>query len=241
MIKKLFNEIVYFNKYSRDRWVKNRADEIPANSKVLDMAAGNCPYRNAFKHCVYLAQDFAQLEPHQLRGNKDYGELNYICDATKVPEADGAFDAIICTEALEHVPEPILVIREISRLLRPGGRLLLTAPLGSGLHQEPFHYYGGFTPYWYNKFLHENSFIDIVVSANAGTYKHFGQESIRIAKISTPWKLSSPLMIKIIWAPFWLALLPVLIFIVPVFCHLIDRYDEDKKFTIGYHVSATKA
>src|SRR4029434_729006 len=41
----------------------------------------------------------------------------------------------------------------LARLLKPGGKLWLTSPLLSHLHMEPFHYYGGFTHFWYRHWL----------------------------------------------------------------------------------------
>ncbi len=49
-------------------------------------------------------------------------------DATRLPFRDGAFDAVICTETLEHLPDDAGAIREIARLLRPGGALLGAVP-----------------------------------------------------------------------------------------------------------------
>lgn len=76
---------------------------------------------------------------------------------------DASFDVVLCTEVLEHEPEPIRAVHEFARIVRPGGKLLLTAPLGSGLHQDPFHFYGGYTPYWYRRFLTEAGFDNIEV------------------------------------------------------------------------------
>lgn len=49
-------------------------------------------------------------------------------DATCIPFPDAAFDAVICSETLEHIPDDPGVIAEIERVLRPGGLLFLTVP-----------------------------------------------------------------------------------------------------------------
>lgn len=47
-------------------------------------------------------------------------------DAGRLPFADGAFDGATCTSALHHWPEPAAALAEVARVLRPGGRLVLT-------------------------------------------------------------------------------------------------------------------
>ena len=54
--------------------------------------------------------------------------LALLGDATRLPFADGAFDRVICAETLEHIPADRLAIAELTRVLRPGGRLAITVP-----------------------------------------------------------------------------------------------------------------
>lgn len=241
MIRKAFGRspLFAFNLIYRDRWVAEQAALIPSRSRVLDVGAGSCPYRSLFAHCEYRAQDFAALKDDQLRFG-GYGKIDYVCDAASIPSDDGSFDAILCTEMLEHVPDPVAVIKEFARLLKPGGQLMLTAPLGSGIHQAPHHYYGGFTPYWYQHFLAQTGFQDIKVVANAGSYKFFSQEAVRFL-ISTRPFVGLPLIPSLIWLPFWLCLLPILGGLVPLAAHSLDRHDQLQQFTIGYHVTASRA
>ena len=49
-------------------------------------------------------------------------------DATRLPFPDGAFDAIIVAEILEHVPDDTAAMNEIARVLRPGGTVAVTVP-----------------------------------------------------------------------------------------------------------------
>ena len=59
--------------------------------------------------------------------------------------ADGAFDTALCTEVLEHIPDPAAFLARIHRCLRPGGRLVLTVPFAARWHFIP-HDYWRFTP-----------------------------------------------------------------------------------------------
>lgn len=232
-----------FGSYERDRWVAEQAKRIPTGSRVLDVGAGPCRYRPRFSHCDYKTQDFCQYEgssvgPLADKGVWSYGQIDYVSDAAAIPVPDGSFDAVLITEVLEHVPEPIRVVKEIARILRPGGRLLLTAPLGSGLHQEPHHFYGGFTPYWYHRFLGEAGFEQIEVTPNGGFFKHYGQESQRFSAWIDPRRI--PGAAKIVLTPVWLLTLPYFRFILPITCHLLDRLDSHRGFTVGYHVTAVR-
>ena len=233
------SDLFAFNLRNRDRWVAGQAAKIGHGARVIDIGAGSAPYRALFSHCNYKTQDFAALRPQQLRGGA-YGQIDYVCDAKSIPVPDASFDVILCTEVLEHHPEPIAVINEFARLLSAGGILLLTAPLGSGIHQEPNHFYGGYTPYWYRRFLSEVGFDQISIEPNAGSFRHYAQESIRFVRMTTPFRSKLSFLASVIWLPFWLFLVPVLLGLVPVAARFLDRFDDEKRFTVGYHVRAVK-
>jgi ubiquinone/menaquinone biosynthesis C-methylase UbiE len=240
-LRRLFakSDLLAFNLRNRDRWIAAQAASVPAGSKVLDVGAGSAPYRALFAHCEYKTQDFAQLKSDQLR-HGGYASIDFVCEANAIPVPDASFDVIICTEVLEHVPEPIAVVREFGRIVTPGGRLILTAPLGSGIHQEPYHFYGGYTPYWYRRFLQEAGFDCIIVTANAGTLRHVAQETIRFVRMTRPFGFAAPWYAHLLWLPLWLILAPFLAFGVPLAAKLLDRFDHEQRFTVGYHVTAIR-
>jgi len=230
-------EIYAFNSTARTKWVAKQAANVPANSKVLDVGAGSSPYRAFFDHCEFKTHDFVKLEPEQLWGRQGYSQIDYVSDIKSIPVDDNTFDVVLCTEVLEHVPEPILAVKEISRILKPGGLLLLTAPLGSGLHQEPYHFYGGYTPYWYEKFLPETGFEQIKIVPNGGFFHHYRQESMRFLMLTAPWRG----LVQLFWAPFWFLYFAWGLIWIPLWASLLDRHmDKKKGFTVGYHVLAIK-
>jgi SAM-dependent methyltransferase len=230
MIDKIFN----FNVYNRNQWVAEKAQEIPAGSRVLDAGAGSTRYRDYFLHCDYKTQDFCQYRGAEWK----YGEIDYVCDITKIPVPDESCDVVLCTEVFEHVPEPIEVIKEFSRILKGGGRLLLSAPLGCGIHQEPYIYYGGYTPFWYQRFLPKYGFEDVKVTPNGGFFKHYGQESARFLTYLFPEQQA--LLKRILALPFKVILTSFFRVLMPILCHFLDRLDKDHHFTVGYFVETVK-
>ncbi len=147
--------------HTRDQWVKRHAATLPRDSRVLDAGAGACKYRPFFAHCRYETQDFCQYQGELVKYTEP---ITYQCDITAIPLAPGCLDVILCTEVFEHVVNPMAVLTEFARLLKPGGRLLLTAPLLSALHMEPYHFYGGFTRHWYEHWLPQSGLrVDEVV------------------------------------------------------------------------------
>lgn len=228
-----------FNIRNRDVWVAEQAAKVPEGSKILDVGAGSAPYRSLFAHCIYQTHDFAQLRDEQLRFG-GYAPIDFVSDAKSIPVPDGCFDVALCTEVLEHVPDPIAVVGELGRIIAPGGRLILTAPLGSGIHQEPYHFYGGYTPYWYQRFLDDAGFESVAVTPNAGTLRHIGQETIRFVRMTRPFGFAAPWYVQVLWLPFWLMLVPALVLGVPMAAKLLDRFDRERHFTVGYHVTAIR-
>jgi SAM-dependent methyltransferase len=163
-----------------------------------------------------------------------YTAIDYVSDAAAIPVPDGSFDAILCTEVLEHVPEPIEVLRELGRIVRPGGRLFLSSPLGSGLHQEPHHYYGGYTPHFYRRFLPEAGFRVVSVEPNGGYFLHLAQEMVRAAAVIQR-HYQYPR-----WHPTGILLRYCLAVLGPLWFARVEQHIPMPEFTVGFHVEAVR-
>jgi SAM-dependent methyltransferase len=110
------------------------AETVPAGSRVLDAGAGDQPYRKHFDHCEYEAADFEKVD-------RSYAKSTYVCDLSAIPVPDAHFDAILFNQVMEHLPEPLNVLRELHRVLKPGGRMICTAPLFFEEHETPYDFY----------------------------------------------------------------------------------------------------
>ncbi len=76
-------------------------------------------------------------------------------DGCAMPElADNSFDTVLSIQVVEHVMEPLKMVSEMARVLRPGGHAVLLVPQTSVLHMAPNHFYN-FTWYWNIKALEQ--------------------------------------------------------------------------------------
>ncbi len=226
-----------FNQAARDQWVKEVAARTPRGALVLDVGAGECRYRQLFDHCDYRAQDFGEHEgtsSGQLRQDWQYGSLDYVSDITAIPVESSTFDVVLCTEVFEHVPRPIEALFEIARVTVPGGSVFLTAPLGSGLHQQPHHYYGGFTPHFWRR-IGDEAGLDIVsIEPNGRFFRMLSQEVARGANIVRASRLRGR------WS---LTQLIARLAVRDEVSRWLARLDEElpvDEFTVGYHIEARK-
>jgi ubiquinone/menaquinone biosynthesis C-methylase UbiE len=230
MIKDL---IFNWNLSNRDKFITEISKNIK-NKKVLDVGAGSAPYRKYFEsNNEYRTHDAIPLKSEQLRDGQGYSQIDIVSDISKIPLENESIDVILCTEVLEHVPFPINAIAEMSRLLKSGGLIILTAPLQSGLHQTPYHFYGGYTPFFYENFLEKN-FKEINISSNGNSYDFLSQEIYRFVRRI----LSSNLFLFILMMPVMIISIFLLIFI--RLFSLLKLFPKDEDFVIGYHVTAKK-
>ena len=137
-------------------WSKLRQSVIDLSDKasgvLLDVGVSEGPYRSVFEPVVdrYVGLEYP---PSILDKQPDLWNIldrakksvDVFGDGNCLPFEDASFDTVLCTEVLEHLPEPSVVLGEIARVLKPGGRLLATVPFSQPLHELPGDYYR-FTP-----------------------------------------------------------------------------------------------
>ncbi len=107
-----------------------------AQGRLLDVGCAEKPYEELFSSKVteYIGVDHpATFHPRS--------KIDIFAAAAALPFRDGAFDTVLATQVIEHLAQPALVFKEIQRVLKPGGYLIITAPHIWALHEEPSDYY----------------------------------------------------------------------------------------------------
>lgn len=176
------------NESTRVKWIEESLKKIPPGLTLLDAGAGECQFKKFCSHLNYISQDFGQYhgngEIGLQTGNWDNSKLDIVSDITAIPLDNSSVDAIMCTEVFEHIPDPIAAVKEFSRLIKPGGYLLITAPFASLTHFAPYHFASGLSRFWYEKHLPENGFLITELQFNGNFFEFVAQENRRIKAVA---------------------------------------------------------
>jgi SAM-dependent methyltransferase len=105
-----------------------------ARGRLLDVGCGGRPHESLFLPYVdrYVGVDTPA---------STFSRVDVAAVASHLPFPDETFDTVLCTEVLEHLSDPAVCLREMSRVLRPGGHLILTTPQMWHLHEEPYDFF----------------------------------------------------------------------------------------------------
>jgi SAM-dependent methyltransferase len=169
-------------------WVEGQLRHIrqqeTGHLRCLDVGAGQSPFRD-FIVCwgrVYLSNDFngyipSEQEIGQQNKSWEYFKHTYVCDVLDIPEHE-KFDILLCTEVLEHVPDPVAAFKKLASLCVPNGLLIITVPLHSLIHQAPYYFSAGLSPYWF-QFQSDSEQVEVLNLAIYGDYSDFIQQEFQ--------------------------------------------------------------
>lgn len=102
--------------------------------RLLDVGCGSKPYQSLFAVDAYIGLDIDS------EASRQAGVADYFYDGKIFPFAEASFDCVLCNQVLEHVFNPDEFLGELMRVLKPGGRLLLTVPFVWDEHEQPYDY-----------------------------------------------------------------------------------------------------
>lgn len=131
---------------SADQLAGTLAPRLASRGRILDLGCGDGASVDFFRALLpgfdWVGLDVADSPEARTRTRGDAAFL--VFDGTSIPTADSAFDLVFSRQVLEHVRHPDTLVREVARVLAPGGYFL-----GSVAYLEPYHSFSIFnlTPY----------------------------------------------------------------------------------------------
>ncbi len=120
----------YFIRKGLLRGIANLAPEL--NGTLLDFGCGSKPYHSLFHVEKYIGIDFEN--PGHSHENE---HIDFFYDGENIPFENHSFDSILCTEVVEHIFNIEVVLKELNRVLKPGGKILITCPFVWNEHEIP--------------------------------------------------------------------------------------------------------
>lgn len=115
--------------------------------RFLDVGCGDRRFEPLF---LPFVESYTGLEHEAVFASTDASKRStkpdVLYDGKRIPFESASFDSILCAEVLEHTPDPGVLVAEMARVLRPGGKIIVTAPFAFRLHEEPYDYFR-YTPH----------------------------------------------------------------------------------------------
>ncbi len=135
---------------------------------VIDLACGVMPYKeyllnNSIEN--YIGIDLEPTEYH------NQVKPDYYWDGKKIPLEDASVNFVIATEFLEHYFDTNFILKEIQRVLKPGGTFFFTVPSVWPLHEAPYDYHR-FTPYALEEHFKNTEFSSWEIKQLGGFHYH---------------------------------------------------------------------
>jgi SAM-dependent methyltransferase len=155
MISKEFSTSLFHPYYFiRSRLLKSVSEQAHnLKGRLLDFGCGSKPYRSIIFVEEYIGVDFVnEGHPH------DNEQIDVYYDGKTIPFPDNSFDSIFSSEVFEHIFNLPEILLELNRVLKPGGKILITCPFVWKEHELP-HDYARYTVFALRDMLQKNNFI----------------------------------------------------------------------------------
>ncbi|MCK5385530.1 MAG: methyltransferase domain-containing protein [Alphaproteobacteria bacterium] len=210
----IFNLSNAMSRKNLDKWLDDALEE---NGQTVMSVGSDGPVTDFIR-----TKKGIQLKTLDINADKN---PDFLCDLTDMNVIeDNSFDCVVVLEVLEHVKDPQKALSEIWRVLKSGGKIILSTPFIFHIHAEP-HDYWRFTHYGLSLLL--EAFADVEIRERNGCAESW---VVTLARMAKGWgKVRKR---EFIMVPFAAILWP--------FAILYDRLNPDNRSTSGYFVTANK-
>lgn len=205
---------------------KVRAHLGALHGTVVDLGCGTRPYEaDILGHAErYIGLDWNKTL-HGLHAD-------IAADLAKpLPLLDSSLDCVTLFEVLEHVPEPAALLAETSRVLKPGGVLMLSVPFQWWVHEAPWDFYR-YTRHGLAYLLGKAGYADVSIEPTSGFWSMWilklNYQTTRLIRGPRPLRW----VLRALMLPFW--------WLGQMLAPLIDRAWSEDRETAGYFVTARK-
>ncbi len=218
-----FNPVMNYAVWSLRRYIRRVSGLVGANASIVDIGAGECQYKPFFTKAKYVSTDWCGTTDH----HRYSSGIDVISPAENLPFENQSFDFVLCTQVLEHIRKPELVIQEISRIIKPGGLLFLTVPQSWEEHEQPHDYYR-FTQFALKALADDHQFEVIEIKPQGGRFLVIG--------FFLAWSIPTLLRNGLGKIGFLIGVIVFypLNFIIALFFFVLDPLDRKREFTMNY-------
>ena len=149
-----------------------KTEAVKLEGKLLDVGCGSKPYESSFVN----AKEYIGLDIENEGHSHEKEPIDVYYDGKTIPFADNHFDAVFSSEVFEHVFDIDELIPEIKRVLKPGGKMLVTVPFAWNEHEVP-NDFGRYTSFGL-KYLLEKHGLKLINYKKSG---HFAEVVAQLA------------------------------------------------------------
>lgn len=203
------------------------AASLPYEGRVIDLGCGTAQYKEIILKTAkeYIGVDWQNC----LHDQSKVDVFANLCEP--LPFKDNYADTVTSFQVMEHLPEPDFFLSECYRILRKGGRLIITVPFMWAVHEAPYDYFR-YTRYGLEYLLKKQGFIEIEIIEVTGFWLtwvlKFNYHTHQFLKYRN--RVFS--LFKVVLLPIWL--------LGQLIAPILDKYDKHPQETSGYVVVAKK-
>ena len=141
-----------WRKYNYE-YIEKKLQNVNKSALLFDIGAGTQPFAELLGHFNTYTVDF-----------NPYKGIDVVTDLNNpLPVRDSVVDIVVMSNLIEHIPEPLALLKESKRILKPGGTLILTVPFLIKIHQEPYDFFR-YTEFMLQRLFNHSGFQNIEIT-----------------------------------------------------------------------------